>query len=79
MGSFFIKTLISLLVGRVLQYLSMDDIIDFVLEAESQYENSFAKKGYVYRVIKGMEPEEISQTAINLAIEAVVYYVKKVM
>jgi len=77
MGNFILKLLISQLIGRIMKNVDLDALIDFVVEAEKQYDNAFAKKGYVYRTIKELEPQDISTTAVNLAIEAGVYYAKR--
>lgn len=77
MGSFILRMLIKALIGRILTTLDTDDLLFFVSEAEAEYDNPFAKRGHVHRAVKAAEPEGVSGTVVNLAIELGVYFYKK--
>jgi len=77
MGSFIARLLIKSLIARILTKIDLDDLLFFVDEAEAQYDNPFAKRGHVHRAVKAAEPEGVSGTVVNLAIELGVYFYKK--
>ncbi len=79
MGHFIARMLVKSMVGRLLQKVDVGSLLNFVDEAEEQYDNQFAKRGHVYRAIKAVEPEDISNVVVNLAIELGVYFYKKLL
>lgn len=77
MVNFLIRTLIRVLISRMLNTTSLDMILDMVNQAEVTEENHMAKRGYVYRSIKSTEPGTTPQHILNAAVELGVYAYKQ--
>lgn len=76
MKAWLIINAVKMILNYLLPQYDWKKLVEWVSQVDQQHDNSFAKKGAVYRQVKGLIGENESSSKINLIVELGVYLYK---